>query len=154
MRRRTTMAHSDRHQRTRTPVSVRMSGALLLVQAGGLVLISIVASAAPGGDVLLPPASRIEAAIIGALFVPLAVAAAVAALGMLLSLATSWLLAMSVQALILLATLGLYVLQKPFFVYPLMLSCIIVVLYLNSFDVRVALHVRPTSEQAEVEDGS
>ncbi len=94
----------------------------------------------------------INAAFIGGTFVPLAILGVLAALGLLLSLRAGWLLAMIVQIGILLVCLYLYVQQKPGFVYPIMLSGIILVLYLNSYDVRVRFDAGPASRQPEAPD--
>ena len=48
---------------------------------------------------------------------------------------SAWVHAMLIQGLNLSLAIGLYVQQKPFYVYPLMLYCIFMVLYLNYSDV-------------------
>ena len=79
---------------------------------------------------------------------PPAVLALLAALGFLFLFRIGWLLAMTVQVLTLLACLLLYSDWRPVsdwdpvFIYPVMLYCIVMVLYLNSSDVRAAFHVR------------
>ncbi len=81
-----------------------------------------------------------------------AVLALLAALGFLFLFRIGWLLAMIVQSLTLLACLLLYteweeiLYQEPLFVYPVMLYCIVMVLYLNSSDVRAAFQVRRRKE--------
>jgi len=89
-----------------------------------------------------------EQAIVIALILGLpAILAVLAALGFFLLLRVGWLLAMFVQALTLLACLLLYVeweevlYQEPLFIYPVMLYSSVMVLYLNSSDVRAAFHV-------------
>ena len=89
-----------------------------------------------------------EQAIVVALILALpAILAVLAALGFFLLLRVGWLLAMFVQALTLLACLLLYVeweevlYQEPIFIYPVMLYSIMMVLYLNSSDVRAVFHV-------------
>ena len=89
-----------------------------------------------------------EQAIVVALVLGLpAILAVLAALGFFLLLRVGWLLAMFVQALTLLACLLLYVeweevlYQEPLFIYPVMLYSSVMVLYLNSSDVRAAFHV-------------
>ena len=78
--------------------------------------------------------------------------ALLAAFGFLFLFRMGWLLAMIVQSLTLLACLLLYteweeiLYQEPVFVYPVMLYCIVMVLYLNSSDVRAAFHVRRRKE--------
>ncbi len=90
---------------------------------------------------------------------PPAVLALLAAFGFLFMLRVGWLLAMIVQALTLLACLLLYaeweelLPEEPMFVYPVMLYCIVMVLYLNSSDIRVAFHVRRRREPRETARG-
>jgi len=74
-------------------------------------------------------------------FAPPTVLALLAALGFLFLLRAGWLLAMIVQGLSLLACLLLYSAWTPIFIYPVMLYCIVMALYLNSSDVRAAFHV-------------
>ncbi len=78
-------------------------------------------------------------------FGPIGLAALMAALGLLIRLRFAWLLAMLVQASILLTCLQLYAQQRPQYIYPLMLCSIITVLYLNSLEVRVAFQAAPFS---------
>jgi hypothetical protein len=91
-----------------------------------------------------------EQAIVVVLILALpAILAVLAALGFFLLFRLGWLLAMSVQALTLLACLLLYgewetiLYREPVFIYPVMLYCIVMTLYLNSSDVRAAFHVKP-----------
>ena len=91
-----------------------------------------------------------EQAIVVALILGLpAILAVLAALGFFLLFRVGWLLAMIVQALTLLACLLLYgqwegvLYREPSFIYPVMLYCIVMTLYLNSSDVRAAFHVKP-----------
>lgn len=80
---------------------------------------------------------------------PPAILAVLAALGFVFLFRAGWMLAMMVQAITLLSCLLLYsdwepVLGwDPIFIYPVMLYCIVMVLYLNSSDVRAAFHVKP-----------
>jgi hypothetical protein len=84
----------------------------------------------------------VEHAVVTVLvFAPPAVLALLAALGFLFLLRAGWLLAMIVQGLSLLACLLLYSAWTPIFIYPVMLYCIVMALYLNSSDVRAAFHV-------------
>lgn len=136
--------------------SVRVIAVLLLLQAIGLVSVSLSKSTQINWQQAIRSeslsAQALEAAVISSMFIPLAVLAVIAALGMLWVFRIGWLLAMIAQALILLDCLALYFQQKPGFVYPIMLSGVILVLYLNSFDVRLAFHVRPSSTLLEAED--
>ena len=79
------------------------------------------------------------------LFLPSIVLAVLGALGFLLFSRRGWLLASLAQTLSLGACLQLY--YEPFwdnpgFVYPVMLYCILMILYLNSSEVRVVFHSR------------
>jgi hypothetical protein len=136
--------------------SIRVIGLLLLVQAIGLVSISLSKSIrinwqqALRGEAL--SAQAMEAVVISGMFLPLAILAVVAALSILWVSRIGWLFAMIVQAVTLLVCLTLYFQHKPIFIYPLMLSCIILILYLNSFDVHLAFHVRSPSMLSEAED--
>ena len=83
-------------------------------------------------------------------FAPPMVLALLAALGFLFMLRAGWLLAMIVQGLSLLACLLLYSAWTPIFIYPVMLYCIVMALYLNSSDVRAAFHVEQRTRLPQV----
>ena len=90
----------------------------------------------------LEAARAIGAAI---LFLPSIVLAILGALGFLLFSRRGWLLASLAQTLSLGACMELYynsVWENPAFVYPVMLYCILMILYLNSSEVRVVFHSR------------
>jgi len=90
----------------------------------------------------LEAARAIVAAI---LFLPSIVLAILGALGFLIFSRRGWLLASLAQTLSLGACMELYydsVWEKPGFVYPVMLYCILMILYLNSSAVRVVFHSR------------
>ena len=80
---------------------------------------------------------------------PPAVLALLAALGFLFLFRVGWLMAMMVQAITLLACLLIYSDWEPvygwlpIFIYPVMLYCIVMSLYLNSSEVRAAFHIKP-----------
>ncbi len=86
----------------------------------------------PGPEVIEP------AAVV--LFAPPAVLALVSALSFLLLRRRGWLLAAISQGLILAVCLFLYSELQPVYVYPVMAYAILLVLYLNSHDVRVVFH--------------
>ena len=131
--------------------SLRMIAVMLLVQAaglGGLALFDyyeIIGLVVSGNESLAVP--LINTTAIRSAFVVLALLAALAALGILRVLHTGWVLAMVVQAMLLLLCMFLYVQQRQV-VYPLMLLSVILVLYLNFRDVRVAFHI-PSSTTTE-----
>jgi lysylphosphatidylglycerol synthetase-like protein (DUF2156 family) len=133
---------------------VRVNGLLLVLQAVGLAGVGAyevwrvdwrrLAEDATGTTGLPELEQAAERAIITALiFGPPAVLALLAASGFLFMLRAGWLLAMIVQSLSLLACLLLYSAWTPYFVYPVMLYCILMALYLNSSAVRAAFQVRP-----------
>ena len=140
---------------------VRANGLLLVLQAVGLAGIGVydvyrvnwqeVQQQIEFEATLSPELTEAaEQAIVVALILGLpAILAVLAALGFFLLFRVGWLLAMIVQALTLLACLLLYgeweavLYREPVFIYPVMLYCIMMTLYLNSSDVRAAFHVRP-----------
>ena len=76
----------------------------------------------------------------GGAFVAAAILAAVAAVGFLFMRRRGWLPAALAQTLGLGTCLALYAELEPIFVYPVMVYCIVMVLYLNSRDVRSVFH--------------
>jgi len=150
---------------------VRANGLLLVLEAAGLGGISAynvyqvdwqqvqqqAETAASLSAELIEEIRRAAAIVL--LLGPPAVLALLAAFGFLFMLRVGWLTAMIVQALTLLACLLLYaewedlVPEEPNFIYPVMLYCIVMVLYLNSSDVRAAFHVRRRREPRETPRG-
>jgi hypothetical protein len=80
---------------------------------------------------------------VGLIFVTLSVAAILAGFGLLRLRRSAWISAMLAQGLSLLIALILYFTSKPLYVYAMMLCGILVVLYLNYYDVRVAFQPGP-----------
>jgi small-conductance mechanosensitive channel len=72
-----------------------------------------------------------------ALFVPSAVLTLLSALSFLFLRRRGWLLAAIAQGLSLAVCLWLYSLFQPGYVYPIMAYCVLMILYLNSYEVRV-----------------
>ena len=140
---------------------VRANGLLLILQAIGLAGIGAydiyevdwqeIQQQIESQGTLSPELTEAaEQAILVTLILGLpAILAILAGLGFFLLFRVGWLLAMIVQALTLLACLLLYgeweavLYREPVFIYPVMLFCILMTLYLNSSDVRAAFHVRP-----------
>jgi hypothetical protein len=132
---------------------VRVVGALLLLQVVGLVSIGVYlfgsidwdrfqtlsesqAQTLPG-----PLEKQLEQAILFVIFfLPPAVLLLVAGLCFLLLRRRGWLLASIAQSVVLLACLFSYSDPRPEFVYPIIAYCILMVLYLNSRDVRTVFH--------------
>jgi hypothetical protein len=84
-----------------------------------------------------------------ALFIPPAVMTLMSALGFLLLRRRGWLLAAISQGLSLGVCLWLYSQLQPWYVYPIMAYCILMILYLNSQDVRVVFHPRRAAARQE-----
>ena len=81
-----------------------------------------------------------------ALFVPSAILTLLSALSFLFLHRRGWLLAAIAQGLSLAVCLWLYSLFQPGYVYPIMAYCVLMILYLNSNDVRLVFLPRRDSE--------
>src|SRR3712207_3472435 len=128
---------------------VRVVGTLLLLQVVGLVSIGVYLFTSVDWDRLLtliegqvqtPPGSlekQLGQAILFVIFfLPPAVLLLVAGLSFMLLRRRGWLLASVAQSVVLLACLFSYRDPRPGFAYPIIAYCILMVLYLNSRDVR------------------
>jgi len=124
--------------------AVRAIGVLLILQVIGLLIL--------GGYEFLQVDWRgielrglqhrtVEAAVF-ALFIPSAVLTLLAALSFLLLHRRGWLLAAAAQGLSLAVCLWLYALFQPGYVYPIMFYCVLMILYLNTRDVRMVFQRR------------
>ncbi len=131
---------------------VRVAGGLLLLQAVGLVAINALNLSRLNWDFLqlqptivadAIPSANIQAVSIAFSFVPSAALAVLAAVGLFFFWRTGWLLAMMAQGLTLLICLIFYSQNRPNVIYPIMIYCILMVLNLNSFEVRSTVHDRP-----------
>jgi hypothetical protein len=148
---------------------VRVVGALLLLQVVGLVSLGVYlfgsidwdriqtlsesqAQTLPG-----PLEKQLEQAILFVIsFLPPAVLLLVAGLCFLLLRRRGWLLASIAQSVVLLACLFSYSDPRPEFVYPIIAYCILMVLYLNSRDVRTVFHskrITPASRESVTAHG-
>jgi hypothetical protein len=79
-----------------------------------------------------------------------------AGLGFVLLRRRGWMLASVAQALIMLACLFFYSDSRPWFAYPLIAYCILMILLLNSRSVRAVVHRRqltPAEARAEIAHG-
>jgi membrane protease YdiL (CAAX protease family) len=148
---------------------VRVVGALLLLQLVGLVGIGVYLFSSIDWDRLLtltddqvqtlpgPLEKQLEQAILFAIFfVPPAVLLLVAGLSFMLLRRRGWLLASLAQSVILLACLFSYPDPRPGFAYPIIAYCILMVLYLNSRNVRAVFHskrITPASGGSETARG-
>jgi hypothetical protein len=118
---------------------VRVIGALLILEVIGLVLL--------GGyeflqvdwtsiDLRTLQPQAVELAVF-ALFIPSAILTLLSALSFLFLYRRGWLLAAIAQGLSLAVCLWLYSWFQPGYVYPIMAYCVLMILYLNSQDVRM-----------------
>jgi hypothetical protein len=94
-----------------------------------------------GIDLESPEHQVVEVAVF-ALFVPSAILTLLSALSFLFLRRRGWLLAAIAQGLSLAVCLWLYSLFQPGYVYPIMAYCVLMILYLNSQDVRVVFQPR------------
>ena len=79
-----------------------------------------------------------------------------AGLGFVLLKRRGWMLASVAQALIMLACLFFYGASRPWFAYPIIAYCILMILLLNSRSVRAVVHrrrLRPTETRPEIAHG-
>jgi membrane protease YdiL (CAAX protease family) len=148
---------------------VRVVGALLLLQLVGLVSIGVYLFSSIDWDRLLtltddqvqtlpgPLEKQLEQAILYVIFfLPPAVLLLVAGLSFMLLRRRGWLLASVAQSLVLLACLFFYPDPRPGFAYPIIAYCILMVLYLNSRNVRAVFHskrITPASGGSETARG-
>ncbi|MDP9481123.1 MAG: hypothetical protein M3R38_36570 [Actinomycetota bacterium] len=126
---------------------VRAIGLLLVLQVVGIVGLGLYESTLVDWRAIspekAPPQGVIEVAAF-ALFAPPAVLTLLSGLSFLLLRRRGWLLAAIAQGLSLAVCLWLYTLFQPGYVYPIMAYSILMILYLNSHDVRVVF--RPGRE--------
>ncbi len=133
--------------------TLRVIALLLVIQATLLIGISAVVIsridwAQELEDVMLS-LTALDTILLVALLGPLAVFELVTALGMWLGGGSLWLRAMVIQGILLIFCLSSYVAQRrEAFVYLLMLTCIIIVLYLNTNDVRLTYQNRRLQRRA------
>lgn len=139
-------SRGPRHTGERDVVSrrpIRVVGLLLILQVAGLAGFGAYEAAQVNWrqvDPAAPTPEAMEAATFVVLYAPPAVLALIAAAGFLFMTRRGWLLAAIAQGLSLGASLWLYSERQPYFVYPIMVYCILMILYLNSHDVRVVFH--------------
>jgi hypothetical protein len=90
----------------------------------------------------MPSSRQVLEVLAFVLFVPSAVMTLLSALSFLLLRRRGWILAAVGQGLSLAVCLWLYSQFQPWYVYPIMAYCILMILYLNSQDVRTLFHPR------------
>jgi len=142
---------------------VRVAGLLLLLEAAGLVAINTANLSRLDWDFLRlqaaialnnVPDATVAAVSTALFFLPSAVLATLAAIGLFFIWRTGWLLAMLTQGLTLLACLVLYFQQEPGIIYPIMLYSVLMVLNLNSFEVRATVHDRTNHSRQRRDESS
>jgi hypothetical protein len=121
---------------------VRAIGLLLILEVLGLAGLGVYEIAQVDWQQLSLGAPQHQAIEVLALllFVPPAVMTLLSALSFLLLRRRGWLLAAIAQGLSLGICLWLYSVFQPGYVYPIMAYCILMILYLNSQEVRVLFH--------------
>lgn len=128
----------------------RVIAALLAVQAGSLLAMTMVRLAQfdwerEVADVMLS-AAALDAVLLALMLLPLAFFDLLTALGMWFERAWAWLWAMIIQGLLLIFCLSSYAInRRSWDIYFLMFICIVLVLYLNANDVRLAFTGRQST---------
>ena len=133
-------------ERRSRPWTVRLVGLLLLLQAIAYVGLTFVLllpfdwlATTEQQDYVMPQ-QQIEALSLGFLLIPTAILGVLSAIGFLLLRRGGWLLGMAMQGATLLGCLTFYFDTRPPAIFPVMVFCILMALYLNSYDVRAAFH--------------
>jgi hypothetical protein len=124
--------------------AIRAIGVLLILEVIGLVLLGgyeFLQVQWMGIDLESPQHETVEVAVF-ALFIPSAILTLLSALSFLFLQRRGWLLAAIAQGLSLAVSLWLYSLFQPGYVYPIMAYCVLMILYLNSQDVRMVFRPR------------
>ena len=119
--------------------TVKLIGVLLILEVIGLVLNGVREFSQVYWRGLELGSRRYEAAEVAvyALFIPSGILTLMAAFSFLVMRRKGWLLAAMAQGLSLAVSLWLYSWFQPDYVYPIMAYCVLMILYLNSHDVRV-----------------
>ena len=124
---------------------IRVIGLLLILQLAGLAGLGayeFVQVDWRGVQVDATPPQQVIEALAFTLFVPSAIMTLLSALSFLLLRRKGWLLAAIGQGLGVAVCLWLYSELQPWYVYPIMAYCTLMILYLNSQDVRMMFHPR------------
>ena len=84
-----------------------------------------------------------DTVLLGGLLLPMAVFDLFTAMGLWIGQRSAWLRAMTAQGILLIFCLSSYVAHRgERYIYLLMLTCIVLVLYLNTYDVRLSFNSR------------
>jgi hypothetical protein len=128
--------------------TVKLIGVLLILEVIGLVLIGAREFSQVYWKGLELGSRQYEVAEVAvyALFVPSGILTLMSAMSFLFMRRKGWLLAAIAQGLSLAVSLWLYSWFQPGYVYPIMAYCVLMILYLNSNDVRLVFLPRRDSE--------
>ena len=129
---------------------IRAIGLLLILEVVGLLALGAYEFTRVDWQRINPevlPSQYVREVAAFAVFAPSAVLTLLSGLSFLLLRRRGWLLAAIAQGLCLAACLWLYTLFQPGYVYPIMAYCIVMILYLNSHDVRVVFRRGREPEQ-------
>ena len=124
---------------------IRVIGLLLVLEVVGLAALGAYEFTQVDWQGVRPdatPPQQVIEVLAFALFVPSAVLTLLSALSFLLLRRKGWLLAAIGQGLSVAVCLWLYSTLRPWYIYPVMAFCVLMVLYLNSRDVRMTFHPR------------
>ena len=128
---------------------IRVIGGLLILEVVGLAILGAYEFAQvdwQGVRLDATPPQQVVEVLAFVLFVPSAVLTLLSALSFLLLRRKGWLLAAIGQGSSVAVCLWLYSALQPWYIYPVMAYCVLMVLYLNSRDVRMTF--RPRREAA------
>ena len=127
--------------------TVKVIGVLLILEVIGLVLNGVREFSQVYWRGLELGSRHYEAAEVAvyALFIPSGILTLMSAFSFLVMRRKGWLLAAMAQGLSLAVSLWLYSWFQPGYVYPIMAYCVLMILYLNSNEVRVVFLSRPGS---------
>ncbi|MCC6454024.1 MAG: hypothetical protein IT328_03700 [Caldilineaceae bacterium] len=100
-------------------------------------------------EVMMRSIRVMDSLLLGGLLLPMAIFDLVTAMGLWLGQRSAWLRAMMAQGILLIFCLSSYVADRDEqFIYLLMLTCILLVLYLNTYDVRLSFNSREPRNQS------
>jgi hypothetical protein len=104
------------------------------------------------GDLPKPLERQLEQAVLYVVyFLAPAILLLLAGLGFVLLRRRGWMLASVAQGLIMLACLFFYTDPRPWFTYPIIAYCILMILFLNSRSVRAVVHSKRVTKGARSE---
>ncbi|MFU8772958.1 MAG: hypothetical protein ACNA8H_11130 [Anaerolineales bacterium] len=86
-------------------------------------------------------------AVKGVAFIGLSLLSLIACVGFFRLWSVAWMLAMTQQGLSLTLTIFLYFQDKPVYIYPIMVFCILIVIYLHYSDVITTFRTQPITEE-------